>query len=376
MTNNLQVHNQEPIGDKARIRELNSLAVKGLVPMFDPENQMFCERLNRTPQGLKREGLSPRYTMMTLLGLSKGEEFGLLNPFDSSSILNGLLKSTAWIDNLGDLGLLLWLCALMAPERYDTVYGALNVPTALGHYREGRERRTMEMAWFLTGLAHGALAGHRNIPGLGDLARKSFDLLKKNQGRNGIFGHLSSGSGIVGAWRGRLGSFADQVYPIYAFSKFGRAFGDSEALMMAQACAGTICEAQGPLGQWWWHYDSQTGRVVGRYPVYSVHQDGMAPLALFALGESTERDYSPWIFKGLQWIYGNNELHRTLCETSTNIVWRSIYLPILIAYIKEAVSLLGFGSQNTTPLGLRVKFEDRPYHFGWVLYAFAQYGFA
>jgi hypothetical protein len=234
----------------------------------------------------------------------------------------------------------------------------------------------MELAWFLAGLAHGALAGHRNIPGFSDLARKCFDLLKENQGRNGIFGYQSRQSGIVGALRSRLGNFADQVYPIYAISKFGRAFGDSEALKIAQACAAAICEAQGPLGQWWWHYNSQTGRVVGRYPVFSVHQDGMAPMALFALGECTQRDYSPWIFKGLQWIYGNNELRRTLCDTSSSIVWRSIYLPTLETQIRLALGLLGIGPPRTPPPGLRVRFEDRPYHFGWVLYAFAQYGFA
>jgi hypothetical protein len=46
------------------------------------------------------------------------------------------------------------------------------------------------------------------------------------------------------------------------------------------------------------------------------------------------------------------------------------------SYIMKAGSLLGFGPETAAPAGLRVKFEDRPYHFGWVLYAFAQYGFA
>jgi hypothetical protein len=279
------------------------------------------------------------------------------------------------LDNLGDLGLLLWTCALVAPERYDEVYSTFKVSAALGHYREVREGRTMEMAWFLAGLAHGARGGHRNLSGLSDLAHRSFMLLQKNQGRNGIFGHLANEGGIIGTLRGRLGSFADQVYPIYALSQFGSTFDHDEALNVAQACAETICEIQGPLGQWWWHYDSQTGRVVGKYPVYSVHQDAMAPLALFALGNSTGKNYSPWIFKGLGWIYGKNELNRDLCEKTSSIVWRSIYLSKPISHIREAASLLGLGPQSATPAGLHVKFEDRPYHFGWVLYAFAPYGF-
>jgi hypothetical protein len=233
----------------------------------------------------------------------------------------------------------------------------------------------MEMAWFLAGLAHGVLAGQNTIPGLADRAERSYEAIRKNQGRNGIFGHLAKGGGVTGAFRGRLGSFADQVYPIYAFSKFGSAFGHDEALKHAKDCADTICAFQGPLGQWFWHYDSGSGRVVGQYPVYSVHQDAMAPMALFALRESSGKDYSPWIFKGLPWIYGENELKYNLCDPSVNIVWRCIYLSKSAAYVREAASLLGFGPQSSVPGGLRVRFEDRPYHFGWELYAFAEYGF-
>jgi hypothetical protein len=360
---------------EAEIRALNSLSVRGLAPMFDGQSQLFCNRLVRTEKGLKREGLSPRYTLMTLMGLHRGEAFGLRHPFHSKAILNGLLKDTNWLDSIGDLGLLLWTCALIAPERFEGVYRNLDVTGAMDHYRDASEGHTMEMAWFLAGLAHGALAGQKSLPGLAELAEKSYEVVRGNQGGNGIFGHLAAGGGLAGAFRGRLGSFADQVYPIYAFSKFSRAFDHEEALKHAQACAETICSVQGPLGQWWWHYDSRVGRVVGKYPVYSVHQDAMAPMALFALSECSGQDYSTWIFKGLQWIFGQNELSFNLCDDYASIVWRCIYLPKPATYVREAASLLGFGPQSTVPNGLRVRFEDRPYHLGFVLYAFAHYGF-
>jgi hypothetical protein len=358
-----------------QIRALNTLSVKGLAPMFDDQSELFCNRLARTEKGLEREGLSPRYTLMTLLGLHRGEKFGLCNPFDSEAILNRLLKERRWLDNIGDLGLLLWTSALLVPGRYEEVYRDFNVAAAMGHYPDAGEGRTMEMAWFLAGLAHGALAGQKAILGLADLAGKCFEVVRKNQGRNGIFGHHAGGGGVTGGFRGRLGSFADQVYPIYAFSKFGSAFDHDGALKLAKECADTICAFQGPLGQWWWHYDSRSGRVVGKYPVYSVHQDAMAPMALFALSESSGKDYSPWVFKGLPWIYGENELKFNLCDASANIVWRCIYLSKAATYVREATSLLGFGPRSSVPGGLRVRFEDRPYHFGWELYAFANYGF-
>jgi len=75
-----------------------------------------------------------------------------------------------------------------------------------------------------------------------------------------------------------------------------------------RTCAEAICRMQGPSGQWWWHYDARNGRIFERYPVYAVHQDGMAPMALFALGEVARLDFSEPIYKGLAWISGNNEL--------------------------------------------------------------------
>jgi hypothetical protein len=60
-----------------QVRALVSLAARGLVAMFDADKQLFCHRLLRTEQGLVREGLSPRYTIMTLLGLRELEMAGI-----------------------------------------------------------------------------------------------------------------------------------------------------------------------------------------------------------------------------------------------------------------------------------------------------------
>ena len=363
------------IADETKIRSLNSLSVRGLTAMFDDGRQLFCNRLVRTGGGLRSEGLSHRYTLMTLMGLHRAEAFGLRSPFNTKAILACLLNGTQWLDNIGDLGLLLWACALIAPERFEEVYHKLNVAGAIDRDRLAIEEHTMEMAWFLAGLAHGALAGLKCMPSLQALAERSYQVVCKNQGHKGIFGHRAWGRNSAGAFRGRLGTFADQVYPIYALSKFGIAFAHDEALKRARACAETICNIQGPLGQWWWHYDSRVGDVVGKYPVYSVHQDAMAPMALLALSESCGQDYSAWIFKGLAWIYGRNELNFDLCDESASIVWRCIYLPKPAAYVQQVASVFGRGPLRTVPARLRVRFEDRPYHFGWVLYAFANYGF-
>jgi len=66
--------------------------------------------------------------------------------------------------------------------------------------------------------------------------------------------------------RGHIGSFADQVYPIYALARFGQAYGVQPAVEMAGRCGEAICRMQGPSGQWWWHYDTRTGKVFETYP--------------------------------------------------------------------------------------------------------------
>jgi hypothetical protein len=230
----------------------------------------------------------------------------------------------------------------------------------------------MELAWFLSGLAHASLSGSTSLSGLAELAEQTYLQLQANQGKTGFFGHLNTNGSLAGILRGRVGSFADQVYPIYAFSKFGQAFHHHSALDRAQRCAEAICREQGPLGQWWWHYDSLSGRVLQRYPVYSVHQHAMGPMALFALSEATGSDYLEPIYRGLAWIDGANELATPLRLPSRNLVWRSAYRPgKLRMYVRELQDLLKAPHRPADASKLNVKLECRPYELGWLLYAFS-----
>jgi hypothetical protein len=348
---------------------LTALAVKGLVPMFDPEKQLFCFKLKKTATGALREGLSRRYTMITLMGLHRLEESGANSPIEIMPVFDGLLADTDWVDSVGDLGLLLWLCALVAPERLEEVVHRLDVKSALYRFRDARHGSTMELAWFLSGLSHASLASPGKMADLRALAVETYRLLRKNQGEQGVFAHVAKSENIADLFRKKIGCFADQVYPIYAMTKFWQAFQHENAAEKALDCALAICEAQGPLGQWWWHYDSSKGQVVGRYPVYSVHQHGMAPMVLFALGEAIQSDFSPWIHKGLQWI-SDNELDFDMEDTSANVVWRCIAGSTAQRYWRAAMAKLK-RREDGPSRGMQVLFECRPYELGWLLYAFA-----
>lgn len=339
--------------------------------MFDPERQRFCFRAVRNGPGIRLEGVSDRYTLISLLGLARLETGGGKSPVDVQKALASLLSSPAKPYGIGDLGLLLWLCALASPDRVSRVWSERRMGEALSRLPDALQGRTMELSWFLSGIAHAALAKVHGIPGLEELAENTCREVLRNYGGKGIFYHIRRSS-LAGLLRGRLGSFADQAYPIYALSKYHQTYGSKKALVVASDCAEAICRLQGPLGQWWWHYDAETGRVAGRYPVYSVHQDGMAPMALHAAGEASGRSFEGAIFRGLKWIAGDNELSMDLIDPSRNVIWRSIYRDRHKLYASELASAVFHRGKEREYTDVKVLFECRPYHLGWLLYAFSE----
>lgn len=354
-------------GSKTRITHLVELAIRGLEPMYDEEKRLFCHRLKQTPSGNIKEGISPRYTIMTLLGLLRAESAGYRSPVDIYATIDALYRNTEWVDNIGDLGLLLWLSSVSS-RQLDTFYATFNLENALRHYSDARKRLTMELAWFLTGLSYASRGEEKQRLHLEPLAHQTYTLLQSNQGKHGLCGHMAKCDSLAGAVRGHVGSFADQVYPIFAMAHFGQVFGMKEALQNSLQCANAICRLQGPLGQWWWHYDAVTGRVVERYPVYSVHQHAMAPMALFAAQDTCNADYREQVYKGLAWIRGANELQQDLEDDFASVIWRCICPPRSKSYFGRVSVLMG---QEGTPEGLSILHECRPYELGWLLYAFA-----
>jgi hypothetical protein len=367
-----------PYGMDSLLQRILPLSVRGLQGMFDPERQRFCFRAVRNDGGIRLEGESGRltaiclrrYTMICLLGLSRWERSGERSPVDVQKALSSLLSSTEEIDSIGDLGLLLWLCAVAAPDRLPRVWSERRAGDALSRLPDALRGETVALSWFLSGISHAALAGVPGVPGLGELAEGTCRALLRNYGGKGIFRHMR-GSSLAGLLRGRWGCFADQVYPIYALSGYHRAFGRGNALRVASETAEAICRFQGPLGQWWWHYDAETGRMVGKYPVYSVHQDGMAPMALHALEEVSGRSFRGEIRKGLQWIAGRNELSTDLIDPSRNVIWRNIHRNRYKLYASEMASIFFPQRREKQYADLKVLYECWSYHLGWLLYAFS-----
>lgn len=357
--------------DADRIESLCGLAASGLERMHDPGSPMFCDVYNRTSEGLVRVGVSHRYTMMTLLGLQRYETSIGPSPVKIGPVLEALLNDVSWVAGVGDLGLLLWTCAELAPVRVPALCERLRVLGAMKRTSDGRQGHTMEVAWYLTGIASCHLAGYPDLPGLASEAAAARQVLESNRGALGIFGHQFRGGSWAGRTRGRIGTFADQVYPAIAFSRLAQALEDESAGAMALRTAKKMCELQGPLGEWSWRYDSVSGRVVSRYPIYSVHQHAMGPMMLLSVSEATGREFNEALERSLAWIGGANELGRDFVEPSLGLIWRSIRLGLVDSASDSVLRYFGYRQGHVGTSRLKVCYECRPYELGWLLYALA-----
>ena len=178
--------------------------------------------------------------------------------------------------------------------------------------------------------------------------------------------------------RSHVACFADLVYPIQALAHYHRSTGDKRAIELADRCANRMCELQGPSGQWWWHFDARSGKVVEGYPVYAVHQDAMAPMALFAVQDAGGGDYRKAIRHGLEWLVTPEEMSESLIDASADLVWRKVarHEPGKLSRGVQALASRAHPSLRVPGLGVAfrpgaVDFECRPYHLGWLLYAWS-----
>jgi len=356
------------------IPALNSLALRSLVSLFDEKEMLFSRRVTLTENGFVRDRTSRKRTIIALLGLQRLAETGGAPPIDVTSIRNIILGDTTWVRSVEDLGLLTWFTAECVPERLGKLLNELDFSKALDTYSDGRQARTRGLAWFLAGIAHAQLTRPGTLQDLTDVAAETYHLLRDNQSEGGIFGHAMFPGFLPQAFSNRFGTFADQIYAIYALTTFGRAFQIEEPLESALGCANAVRALQGQMGQWWFLYDKRACRVVNRYPVFSLHQDGIAPVGLLALGEATGQSFHASIYKGLSWIAGANELRNDLRNLDQGLIWDSIGPRRPIAnYWEGALSFMNI-SRGPQAKSLRIRYEARPDHFGWLLYAFGRFG--
>lgn len=355
----------------AWIPRLRSLALRGLPAMYRPRDHRFVFRLRRDGDTTIQRGVSRRYTAIALIGLAHEKPdtvADVLREDSPETVITSLLDELPAVRNLGDIALTLWAArALGHPGAHTAVRRLADI------FSEAADPYTVEVAWGLAALCqeHDGQNGHQLRD---ELARA---LLSTFEPESGFFRHRLARTGGL---RDHVACFADLVYPIQALSHYHRISGDEASLSTAIRCAERICESLGPDGQWWWHYDVRTGRVIEGYPVYAVHQDAMAPMALFALADAGGPLHREPIERGLHWLAAAPELDGgTLIDEPAAVIWRKVarHEPRKCVRGAQAVvsrihpSLRVPGTDSVFPPGA-IDDECRPYHLGWLLHAWPQ----
>lgn len=353
------------------VEVMRSISIRALGRMYLPRERMFCHCIRRGPRGDKPEGVSRRYTAIVLIGLATepaeaAEE--ALGGASAEDVCSRLLSDVDGVTNMGDVALTLWAANALGHSRASA---ALDRLRALDPVRGAHP--TVEVAWALT-----ALAAHPEATTDAALAERiAKRLIHSFNASSGVFPHWPNGVPRP-RLRGHVSCFADMVYPVQALSHHYLATHDAEALAAAKGGGAHMAAAQGPAGQWWWHFDVRTGRVVEGYPVYAVHQDAMAPMALFALQDASGVDYGDAVEIGVRWLMSAPEIGgKSLIDSKADLIWRKVARHEPGKLARSAQAVVSALHPSLRMPGVNVLFrpgwidhECRPYHLGWVLHAF------
>lgn len=354
----------------ALVHRLYTLALRGLPTMYRPETDEFAfTRAARADGTTELRGTSTRYAAIVALGahrLAVPEQLPLFGGHNVGAFVDLLVDRLPQTTNLGDIALVCWAAALERPGR---------LPEALARLRDvdvfAQPQYVVEAAWVVAALA--AARHHADVEEHLALARNR--LLSSRFPGSPLFPH-ATGSGLLPWYRLHVACYADQVYPIQALSLLHASGDDPQALRVATECADRICKLQGPGGQWWWHYDARTANVVEGYPVYTVHQHAMGPMALLDLTDAGGPDYRVPIERGLRWITDPIEFHgggEPLVLDDEGLTWRKIYRgdprKVVRAVRGASTRVLPQVRMPALYRPSTVDRECRPYEFGWLLYA-------
>jgi hypothetical protein len=353
---------------------LTALAVRGLTEMYQSEDQYFPYTMrgvrSATGPRLKTEGDNLRYAAIGALGLAMLPTWcqkHVLAGDDAPQLARTVVARAIGNQDPGVIALAAWAAAEAAGEFADELFDDLKSRVA-----SNVPMPTVDASWALT-----AAIAAQDLGDTSALASTLADRLLAAAGPTGVFPHMlpAAAQSMI---RRHVGCFADQVYPIQALSRWFVVSQDRTALAAASRCAQVLVDRQGPDGQWWWHYDVRDGSVVEGFPVYSVHQHAMGPMALHELREAGGDDHDAATALGLRWLETHPEVIDELISERLNVIWRKVGRHEQRKVVRRMAALTTARIpglhlpliDRVWPPG-RIDYECRPYELGWLLYAWA-----
>ncbi len=345
----------------AQIDELLTFAIDVLEGLR-LDDGIYC--FDRTWSDPVLRGRSLRYSIMVLLGMTRHEATTGSSATDLVR-LHGLVHAERRDLTAGDLGLLLWADVRRAsPLSSDTIKDLrrlLAEPEVLAPL-EG-----MEIGWLQVGAA-GAVAAGLDAMDIFELVDGE---MERRRTSSSLFMHHRRRG-----MRGRFPNFATQIYAVLALAETTRCGLRDSAVQHGIELADRLVELRRSDAAWPWLYDTRRGVVAEQFELYSVHQDAMAPMAFFALGEVTgEQRFIDAAIEGHEWCYGNNELGFDFYDADQPFAHRAIrrrgLADQLCLAANTTLSLATSSSARLDVGQLEVNATCRPYHLGWILEAWS-----
>lgn len=365
---------------ETRMRELAGAALGALPQMYDERSSLFSQKALLQNGRLVNRGQNAYYSAASMVGILAQP---VVSPDDVVPVGKALdaLHAACDTERGGSLlGTTLWAGALASDSRSPRLVASLE------RWFDVERAESATLGQVLRGL----VAGADSFPEVRDAAlalaqRCAEELLDRHSAQSRVFRALPRRpSGLRTMLGVRITSFASQVYPLLGLASLCAHRGESPPAALRQT-AEFLVEAQGPLGQWWWLYSPSTATVLEGYPVYSVHQDGMAFMGLVPVERLGEGSYADALALGLDWLDGRNELGVELVSGEPPFICRNIQragsdadgvFGISRGNMARAVARSWRPSSvadqtEVPPEQLEPLRECRSYHLGWLLYAYA-----
>lgn len=361
------------------VKELTKAASYGLYDYYQKHDKVLYYTAKKQMDGYVRpQGYSLRYAAIAHIGISKWLSFYPGDKEKLPELWGEILYELPKINDIGDVALCLWAgCEGEYNERTDIIIDKL-----ISLWPQHNNKcNSVELGWILKACLMVNDVMPELILKLDLIIKESYMRLSSNYNSTARLFYRHHRKKIKQRVHRQIACFADQVYPVVAIAHYGKLFDDKKPLTMISHVVDKICEYQGKQGQWMWHYDVAHSQLCEEYPVFSVHQDAMAPMAIFASDIVNGEDHSEQVELGVRWLFGNNELNEMLVIPEKGVIWRDIERnepEKRTRYIKGIFSTYGMrpiGNMLTKKYAklFKTNYECRPYHLGWILYAWAGY---
>lgn len=361
-----------------QLAELSELALDALPQMYLPEAGLFAHKTTVENGHYVNARPNVLYSSDSLIGILSQRRRSPDQVMDLGPAMDGAVKAAAERNLADELGNMVWACTLAEDRRGE---GLLQALCQLDPEAEPGGN----LGLFLYGLMAGARAYESQRDAAVAKGREVVaDLLSRFSPQAEVFTGTGRRRGLPRRELVEYGiaSFAAQVYPLHGLAAY-YLFTEETPHPAVEVVARRIVDAQGPLGQWWWIYSTRQRAVIEGYPVYSVHQDGMAFLGLMELERLGIGGFRDALALGLDWELGANELNTSLVSRQPGSIARCIQRRGSQADGIYGVSQLNFARMvarslaprlagdrtGAEPQNLEMLMECRSYHLGWLLYA-------